>query len=271
MRLHVLLLAAWCGAGCYSGARAARDVNPAWRGHARSTLEARLGSPRVVAGEGGTTRLSWIRRGHDVTLPSGRLALRDGIGPTGASVDVDAALRPGSVRAYEYEIAAATVDAAGTVLAFDSVRLAAGIPRGLNLRTGVLFGLHGGMSRLDAAAGPMPGLGVYIGGMLGPRLGLVGAYSFVNGRARGDDYVQGHAWGVAAQYWATPRVSVRAGPALVLDVDPEPGSLELAPGLMSALSVALVRAGSFVLDVRADATLSTASATGMVGLGVHVN
>ena len=50
MRLHVLLLAAWCGAGCYSGARAARDVNPAWRGHARSTLEARLGSPRVVAG-----------------------------------------------------------------------------------------------------------------------------------------------------------------------------------------------------------------------------
>ncbi len=58
---------------------------------------------------------------------------------------------------------------------------------------------------------------------------------------------------------------------MVIDTDPQPDSAALAFGAVTAASFAVVRAGSFVLDVRLDATLSTASTAGMIGLGVHVN
>jgi hypothetical protein len=45
----------------------------------------------------------------------------------------------------------------------------------------------------------------------------------------------------------------------------------LSPGAVGAVSYAVVRAGSFVLDVRFDATLSTKTAFGMFGIGANVN
>ena len=42
MRRHVFALACTVASvGCYSGSRAAQDINLAWRGHARAELEAK--------------------------------------------------------------------------------------------------------------------------------------------------------------------------------------------------------------------------------------
>lgn len=267
MRLHVLSAIVSLTA-CYSGPRAARDINAAWRGHGRVEIEARLGTPTVTVPQpDGTVVLAWHGRSHTIdALPSGRVDLE--VTPTSFALHAEA--RPGEVSARTYTRASAIVDGRGTVVRFDAPWLAAGIPRGLNARTGVIFGVSGGMGRLDDAATPVPSLGAYIGGMLGPRLALLGSYAFANGKA-GDDYVQGHSWALAAQYWPTARVAVRAGPALVIDHDPAPGDVALAPGAVGALSLAVVRAGSFVLDLRFDATVSTGSAFGVLGVGVNVN
>ncbi len=268
MRRHVFTLASIvAGVGCYSGSRAARDINLAWHGHTRVELEARLGAPAAIDVQpGGAAALRWSRRGHDIRLASGHLNLD--VTPT--SFNLDAAVRPQEIRSYDYDIAAALVDPAGTVVRFDSGRLAAGIPDGLNVRTGVVFGLSVGMGRLDDASTPLPSMSTYVGGMIGPQLALVGAYTFVNGSASGD-YVNGHSWAFAAQYWPTSRLALRAGPAMVIDVDPMPGNARIAPGGVGAVSFAVVRAGSFVLDLRFDGTLSTSSAFGMLGVGVNVN
>jgi hypothetical protein len=58
---------------------------------------------------------------------------------------------------------------------------------------------------------------------------------------------------------------------MVIDVDSMRGNAKIAPGGVGARSFAVVRAGSFVLDLRLDATLSTSSAFGMLGVGVNVN
>ncbi len=269
MRLHLLTLA-WIAstAGCYTGTRAAREVNLAWRGHTRVDLEARLGVARDQAAQpDGSTVMRWSRAGHrNIELPGGSFALD--VTPT--SFAAHAELRAGRVERFEYDIAAAVVDPNGTVLSFDSGWLAAGIPQGMNARTGIIFGLHGGAGRLDDAKTLMPSLGAYIGGMLTADIALLGAYAFVNGKSD-DDFVQGHSWGLAVQYWPTTRFNVRAGPAMVIDTDPEPGNATLAPGGIGAASFAVVRAGSFVLDVRFDATVSTSSAFGTFGIGVNVN
>ncbi|HWN69411.1 MAG TPA: hypothetical protein VNM90_17340 [Haliangium sp.] len=269
MRIHLLTsVCAVMGAACYSGSRAAPDVNAAWRGHARVELDARLGEPRAAQPQpDGTTLLRWTRTGQRVVeLPSGSLD----VNVTSTSFDVRAEVRPGSVEGYEYDVASAVVDPDGRVLRFDSSWLVAGMPSGLNLRTGVVFGLHGGAGWLNDATSPMPSLGLYLGGMIGPRLALLGAYAFVNGKDV-DGFAMGHSWAFAAQYWPAARLAVRAGPAMVLDLDPGLDDPTLSPGVIGALSYALVRAGSFVLDLRFDATLSTSSAFGTLGVGVNVN
>ena len=268
MRLHLsIFVCAVIGTACYSGSRATPDVNAAWRGHARATLEARLGEPGAVLPQSdGTSLLRWTRKGQHIELPSGSLDVN--VTPT--SFDLRAEARPGRVENYEYDVASAVIDPGGTVLRFDSSWLVAGIPPGLNLRTGVVFGLHAGAGWLDDAASPMPSLGLYIGGMLGPRLALLGAYAFVNGKDAGS-FAMGHSWALAAQYWPAERLAVRAGPAMVLDLDPGLEDPTLSAGAIGALSYALVRSGSFVLDLRFDATLSTSAAFGTLGLGVNVN
>jgi hypothetical protein len=269
MRLDLLAtVCAVLGAACYSGSRAARDANIAWRGHARVELEGRLGEPRAVEPQpDGTALLRWTRTGQRIIeLPSGSLDVN--VTPT--SFDLRAEARPGRVERYEYDLASAVVDPAGTVLRFDSSWLVAGIPRGLNLRMGVVFGLHAGPGWLDDAATARPSLGIYLGGMIGPRLALLGAYSFVNGKDV-DGAAMGHSWAFAAQYWPAARLAVRAGPAMVLDLDPGLEDPALSAGVIGAVSYALVRAGSFVLDLRFDATLSPSAAFGTLGVGVNVN
>jgi hypothetical protein len=268
MRLHLLTsVCAVIGTACYSGSRAAPDVNTAWRGHARVELEARLGEPLAVLPQpDGTSLLRWIRQGQHIELPSGSLDVN--VTPT--SFDVRAEARPGRVESYEYDVASAVIDPGGTVLRFDSSWLAAGMPSGLNLRTSVVSGLHAGPGWLNDAATPMPSLGLYLGGMIGPRLALLGAYAFVNGKDA-DSFAMGHSWAFAAQYWPAARLAVRAGPAMVLDLDPGLKDPTLSLGAIGALSYALVRSGSFVLDLRFDATLSTSAAFGTLGVGVNVN
>lgn len=266
MRL-LLLVGCLVTSGCYSGSRAAQDINVMWRGHARGELEARIGVPAaVVAQPDGTSLLRWMGKGSHITLPSGRLDVR--VTPT--SFDLDAEARAGSVERYEYEMASAVIDPAGAVVRLDSSFLVAGIPAGTNVRTGAIFGFHAGAGIVADATSPMPSLGVYLGGMIGPRLALLGAYSFVNGK--GDaGYAMGHAWAFAVQHWPMARLAVRAGPALVIDLEPGLTDPALSPGGVGAVSYALVRAGSFVLDARLDATVSTGVAFGTFGIGVNVN
>jgi hypothetical protein len=266
MRLH-LLCTSLLLAGCYGQAEVARDVNAAYRGANRAVIEAQIGQAEVSEPQpDGALVLRWIRKGTRYDLPSGHFRLN----VTATSFDLDAAARPGVVEHYDYELAAALVDPSSRVLRFESRRLLLEVPDSLNVRSGAIFGLHGGLGSLDDATSVMPSLGVYLGGMLGPRHALLGSYSLVHGRDDGRT-AQGHAWALALQYWPLARLNVRTGAAMVLDLDPGFEDPTLSPGAVGAISYALVRAGSFVLDARFDLTVSTAAAFGMFGVGVNVN
>lgn len=268
MRLHVLTLAcAVITTGCYTAADVGNDVNASWRGRARVELEAQVRIPpaAVLPQPDGTSLLRWSRKAKHVTLPSGHLDLK--LTPT--SFDLDAAVQPGTVSDVEVDVMTALVDPGGAILRLDGWSLSWGLRASGNVRHGLVMGLSGGVGRLDTTGTPMPSLAMYIGGMLSPRHALVGTYQFVNGKA-GGDFGQGHAWGIAAQYWPLERVNVRVGPAMVVDNDPA-ADAALSFGAVAAASYALVRAGSFVLDLRFDATVSTASAFGTLGVGVNVN
>jgi hypothetical protein len=57
----------------------------------------------------------------------------------------------------------------------------------------------------------------------------------------------------------------------MLDLEPGLENPTFAPGATAGVGYALVRSGSFVLDVRADAFLSPSALFGMAGIGVNVN
>ena len=253
------------GAGCYNGAEAARDVNTAWRGHARAEIEARWGSPASVASVGSVTRLQWSHSHRHFDLPSAEAELT--IDERG--LDARAELRPG--RTWQTQtIVSADVDARGTILAVAGPSLRWGAPRAANLRWGLLFGAHVGMGRLDDTSTMLPGGGLYIGGMLSARMGLVGCFALSSGS---DDAggAMGFAWGLAAQWWPSARMWLRAGPAMVLAFDPGFDDAGLEPGLTGGASYALIRSGAFVLDLRADLTAGTSVTFGTVGVGVNLN
>ncbi len=259
-------IALTCLAGCYSGTRATRGVNASWHGRSRAAIEARWGKATVAEVPGGAT-LTWTRVSHHVELPSVSGDLRIGAG----SFDARLAATPGRVWNTATDVVA-TVDAAGRIVevAGPSVWLGKGPPRDVNLRWGALFGVHAGMGALEDASRPWPSLGLYIGGMLGPRLGLVGNYAFVNGRGT-DGNAMGHAWSVAVQYWPQPRLWLRAGPAMVVALDPGLVDAQLLPGVATGASLALVRGRVFVLDLRLDTIVAPGSAFGSLGVGVNVN
>lgn len=269
-----LVICAVC-AGCYTGARATRDINAAWRGRTATELQARWGTGTVAATADGGATVTWWRTSRSYTLPSvsGHLDVGGVLGPGGGEGHVDAALdaTPGEIVKTRTDLVA-TVDAAGRIVDVvgPTLYLGKGPPRGANLRWGTIFGLHAGAGALGDATSPLPSLGLYIGGMIGPRLGLVGSYAFVNGTSD-DGAAMGHSWSFGVQYWPAARVWLRAAPAMVLTLEPGLDDPSLQPGLATGASYALVRGRVFVLDLRVDAIAATASTFGTVGIGVNVN
>jgi len=252
--------------GCYSARAAAPDINDAWRGRGRLELEARIG-PATQEGKqpDGNIALKWIGHGTNiVSLPSGHLDLK--ISPT--SFSIDAAANPGVVERTTYTRALAIVAPGGAVLEFDGA-FAAGFPDGLNVRTGLVMGLTAAAGAFSNATTPMPSLGLYIGGMIGPRLALIGSYQFVNAKGE-DDYAMGHVWGFGVQHWPAARLAVRALGVAGVDIEPNEDA-SFGPGATAGVGYALVRSGSFVLDVRVDGIFTTQAAFGLAGIGVNVN
>ncbi len=261
----VCCLIAALAAGCYNGAEAARDVNKAWRGHARAEIEGRWGTPAKVTSAGAVTRLQWSHSRRHFDLPSAEAELT--IDERG--LDARAELRPG--RSWESKtIVTADVDASGTILAVDGPSLRWGAPRAANLRWGLLFGAHVGMGRLDDTSTMLPGGGLYIGGMLSSTVGLVGCFALSSG-SDDEGGAMGFAWGLAGQWWVSTRTWLRAGPAMVLAFDPGFADAGLEPGVTGGASYALIRSGAFVLDLRADLTAGTSVTFATVGVGVNIN
>lgn len=261
--MRALGIAIVCLSGCYTGSRATRDVNAAWHGHARAELEASWGKPAMQDAAGA---LVWTRVDKTYVPPSASGHVE--LDPTGFDIDLRAS--PGEVSTTSVDVLA-QIDAAGRVARIDgpSLYLSKGPPRGANLRWGTVFGFHAGMGKVAGAKTILPSLGLYLGGMLGPRLGLVGTYNFVNGNDP-DGYGMGMSWGIAAQYWPIGRLWVRGGPALVVNKDPVDGGA-LDVGVTTGVSFAVLRGRVFVLDVVVDGTVATGAAFGLLGVGVNVN
>jgi hypothetical protein len=267
-----LAIAAVVLGGCYTGARATRDVNAAWRGHARAQLERQWGKPArfepsVAAGdtEGRAGAFIWSHSRREIAeLPSGNASLE--VDPTG--FDARGELRLGSVVTRTTEVAV-QFDDGGRIVAVDGPSLRWGPPRGTNLRWGTIFGAHIGMGRLADTGTPLPSGGVYIGGMLGPRLGLVGVYSFVAGTGN-DGGAIGMNGGIAVQYWPLARLAVRAGPAMVLAWDAGFDNGRFRPGVNASVAYAFLRQRVFALDVRFDVTGASETLFGSLGVGVNV-
>ena len=264
----ILVSALALAGGCYTGAQSSRDINLAWQGHSRSSLEARWGKPAQVKAQpqGDAMVLIWTSRHLHLELPGANASLvadEDG-------VDVRAELRPG--RAWHTTRVAMTahVDSRGLVEQVDGPSVRWGAPNEANLHWGLLFGAHAGMGRLDDTSTALPGGGIYIGGMLGPTLGLIGIYELASGK---DDAggAMGMAWGLAVKWWPVGRWSVHGGPAMVLAFDPGFEDLGLEPGVTGGASYAVVKSGTFALDVRLDVTSGTSTSFGTVGIGVNVN
>jgi hypothetical protein len=255
-----------CLAGCYTGNRATRGVNEAWRGRSRAAIEARWGQPASVTPQGADTVLVWSYTTRHTELPDAGAHLRVGPG----EIDAGAHFLPGRTWTRTTEVAA-RIDASGRIAEVAGPSLRWGPPRGANLRWGFLFGVHAGMGRLDDTGTMLPGGGLYIGGMLGPRLGLVGTYALASGK---DDAggAMGMAWGIAAQWWPLTRAWLRAGPAAILSWDPGFEDAGFDPGLTAGASYALIRGRtSFVLDLRLDLAVAADVQLGTVGVGVNIN
>jgi hypothetical protein len=251
--------------GCYHGERATRDVNAAWVGQTRSAIEARWGKPASVEVEGGRAVLRWSHSRVHFELPSAQAELIVEPG----RVEGTAAVQPGAVWHSSTEVVV-VVDAGGIITSVHGPSLRWGPPNDANLRWGTILGQHVGMGRLDDTSTPLPSGGAYLGGMLSPTLGLAGTFSLVSGL---DDAggAMGFAWGMAAVWWPATRVSLRGGPALVLAFDPGFANVALGPGLTGSASLALIKAGTFVLDLRLDLTTAPSGAFGNLGIGVNMN
>jgi hypothetical protein len=258
-------------AGCYHGARATRDVNAAWRGHARAEIEARWGPPTITPTATGAL-LAWSYSTTHVELPRGAAHLT--VTPT--TIDAAAAFEPGAIWKTA-TTATADVDASGRIIEVRGPSLHWGPPRSTNLHWGAILGGHVGLGRLDTTGTPLPSGGLYIGGMIGPRSALVGTFALVSGTAPAGGALA-LAWGIATQDWITPRFAVRAGPAMILAFRPGFGAssglghaLADTFGLSGAASFAAVRTRVFVLDLRAELTIGRSDAFGSLGVGVNLN
>ena len=248
--------------GCYSGARASRDIDAAWRGHGRAELEARWGRPADEAREDQTyLRFTHVHEQFD--LPGGSASFSSGPGHAEGFVEVHA----GHIWQTTTD-AIAAIDPTGTIVDMRGHSVEWGPPQDANIHWGAIFGAHVGMGRLDDTGTPLPSGGLYIGGMLGPQLGLVGTYSFVTGSATAGSAI-GMAAGIGAQYFPADRVAVRAGPAAILSWSPGFDDTHWTAGLDASAAYAVVRAHTFALDLRVDVIAGPGTAFGSIGIGVN--
>ena len=259
------LLPLFLASACYSGQKVSTDINKEWQGRKLSQLQAEWGqaSTSEASADGKVHR--WTITHHHLSLPSAQGSLR--ISPEG--VDLYAEARGGRSSTSKTEVVALS-SAEELILDMKGPSLRWGAPSDANLRSGLLLGFHAGMGRLDDTSTPLPSGGLYIGGMLGPRLGLVGSFSLTSGKDEAGGAI-GMAWALAPKYWFDSRFSVRGGPAMILAFDPgfeDPG---LEAGVDGTASYALVRSGSFALDLRLDATATPSTQFGTLGVGVNLN
>ncbi len=251
--------------GCYTAAPATRDVNAAWRGLAASELEVRWGSPADRGTEGSVSVLHWSHDNLHVELPSASGAVSVGPGHVAAAGE----FQSGAIWHTSTD-AVALVQPSGVIDHVEGASLRWGPPNGANLHWGTIFGAHVGLGRLDTTGTPLPSGGVYIGGMLGPALGLVGTFSLVAGSAAAGGAL-GFAWGVAAQWWPVNRLWVRAGPALLLTLDPGFVNTKLHPGVTAGASYAVIKVGTLALDLRLDLNAGPSTTFGTLGVGINLN
>ena len=251
--------------GCYSGSRATRDANQAWRGQSGASIKAQWGSPASVSADGDITTLQWSLTNRHYTLPTVKASLV----VQGDEFEAEAELRPGSITETQ-TLVTAHLDVNDVIVSVRGPSLRWGAPHGANIRWGLLMGLHAGMGRLDDTSTALPGGGMYIGGMLARTVGLVGSFSLVSG-TDDEGAAMGFVWGLSPQWWPTARTWLRAGPALILAFDPGFEDIGVEPGLTGGASYAIVRSGAFVLDVRLDLTAGPSTVLGVVGVGVNRN
>jgi hypothetical protein len=254
-----------CMSACYSGAEATRDVNLAWQGRSRAELEDRWGAPADSGTAGNLGMMHWSHVNTHVELPSGGGSVA--ITPT--RFDIDAAFRPGEVWHTTTGVAA-LIDATNTITRVEGASLRWGPPNDANLHWGAIFGMHVGLGRLDTTPTPLPSGNLYIGGMLGPTLGLVGTTSMVAGLASAGG-AMAFGWGIGAQWWPINRLWVRGGPALLLVSDPGFNNTRLRPGVATGASYAFVKVGRFALDLCLDLTAGPSTVFGSVGVGANLN
>lgn len=260
--LLVLVLASL---GCYTARSANHDVNQVWVGRSQGTLEAHWGPPAATSDAQGQRQLRYSFHRSRTTLPSGggHLIVEEGY------VDVGLELRPGTITRYRRDVLI-RLDPAGRILSMTGPSIRWGPPDDANMRWGFLLGGHAGMGRLDDTSSPLPGGGLYVGGMLSPTLGLVGTFSLASG-SDDDGGAMAFAWGLAPQLWVATRVWLRAGPAMILAFDPGFENAGLEPGVTTGASFAVIRSGTFVLDLRADVSVGTDTQFGTLGIGVNLN
>lgn len=277
--------------GCYSRSKATTDINQAWVGKPKSEIVARWGTRNAPSNDGGVDRITWtygrnpirISGGGGIRLPSLVVECGAGgsIGPDGAngeggcsgqvdtgSLGTGVAIQRGPFHLLDQAVV--TFDSAERVVSVQGNQSRWSAPGDANLRHGFLFGVHAGMGRLDSTKTALPGGGLYMGGMLGPRLGLVGNTSFSFGSDDAGGAVA-FSWGASLMWWPAARLSLRAGPAMALSLEPGFEDAALSPAVNASASYALVRGESFVLDVRADINTATAAQFGTVGIGVNIN
>ncbi len=258
------LLALLPGA-CYHGHEASQGINASWRGRSASELQSEWGQPAESQEMGALTRLRYSHTTRHTALPSAQAQLK--IGPEG--LDAYGEVRGGTTSEHTIDVNA-YVDKSGTVQTIEGPSLRWGPSDAANLRWGILFGMHAGLGRLDDTGTPLPSGGGYIGGMLGPRIGMVGSYSLAAGLDSEGGAI-GQSWSLGAVWWPQTRISLRAGPAMILAFDPGFANVGLEAGLNASASYALLRSGSFVLDLRADLNAGTSSRFASLGIGVNVN
>lgn len=254
-----------CFAACYSGAQTSRDINSDWQGRKGSELRAHWNKPSTTQAEGSGELQVWSIHHKHFELPTLRAKLD--VGPGG--LDAYGEARAGKVWTSTTDVKV-HIDGADIITGVEGPSLRWGPSDNANLRWGTIFGLHAGMGRLDDTSTPLPSGGLYIGGMLSKTVGLVGSYSFTSGSDDAGGAI-GMAWSLGPQWWPLARVSLRVGPAMVLAFDPGFENVGLEPGVNGLASYAIVRSGTFTLDLRLDLTAGSSTRFANLGVGVNLN